>query len=463
MTDLESSSGQAVRKALRKTPPGPQGYLLFGSSLEVQQRPLTFYYNAWKEYGDVVRFRAIPGFSWYMATHPTAVEHILQSHQRYGKPDVFKKPVSLLVGNGILTSEGEVWLKHRRLMTPAFHRQRLTHLSSLMVNCTESLLQEWQRKTDGEVVDISTEMMRLTLKIVGLALFSTDISLEASAIGSALRQAFEHVNFKMNHLVTIPEWVPTNRNRRFRKAKQTLDNVVLEIINTRRQNGASTNDLLSMLMSVQDEETGQGLSDQELRDEVITLLVAGHDTVGSALSWTWYLLGQHPDVEANLQSELKLILNGRSPTFEELLKLQYTKMIFEESLRLYPPAWGQPRLAKEEDEIQGYFIPKGSLVTLYQYITHRHPEFWDEPETFNPENFTPDKVNTRPNFAYFPFGGGSRICIGKNFALMEGQLVLATIAQRFRLELLPNQIVEADPTFTLRPKNRIKVKLWKRQ
>jgi len=331
------------------------------------------------------------------------------------------------------------------------------------VNCTESLLQEWEHKTDGEVVDISTEMMRLTLKIVGLALFSTDISLKASAIGSALRQAFEHVNFKMNHLVTLPEWVPTNRHQRFRKAKQTLDNVVSEIINTRRQNGASTDDLLSMLMSVRDEETGQGLSDQELRDEVITLLVAGHDTVGAALSWTWYLLGQHPAFEANLQSELKLVLNGRSPTFEELLQLQYTKMIFEESLRLYPPAWGQARVAKEDDEIQRYFIPKGSLVTLCQYITHRHPEFWDEPETFNPENFTPDKVSNRPNFAYFPVGGGPRICIGKNFALMEGQLALAAIAQRFRLELLPNQIVEADPTFTLRPKNGIKVKLWKRQ
>jgi cytochrome P450 len=256
-------------------------------------------------------------------------------------------------------------------------------------------------------------------------------------------------------------WVPTPRNLRFRQAVQTLDDLVFDIINKRRQNPTDNHDLLSLLLAAQDEVTEEGMTDKQLRDELITLLVAGHETVSSALSWTWYILGQHPDIGANLLLELQTVLNGSSVTYDKLPQLQYTRRIIDETLRLYPPAWGMPRIALEDDEIKGHFIPKGSTVNICQYIVHRHPEFWDNPEKFDPDNFLPSKVNQRPKFAYFPFGAGQRICIGKSFALMEATIILAAIFQRFRLELVPQQI-ELDPTFTLRPKNGVKVKVWKR-
>ncbi|BDA66902.1 cytochrome P450 [Calothrix sp. PCC 7716] len=365
------------------------------------------------------------------------------------------------MGQGLVVSEGDYWLKHRRLMQPVFHQKYIESLFSTMLSCTESLLQIWEKKPDGEVIDIADAMMPLTLKIAGLTLFSTDISDEESVFGKAFRTGFEFISYKINNLPTEPMWAPTPRNLRFRQAVQTLDDLVFDIINKRRQNPTNNHDLLSLLLAAQDEVTGEGMTDRQLRDEVITLLVAGHETVSSALSWTWYILGQHPDIGANLLLELQAVLNGSSVTYDKLPQLQYTRRIIDETLRLYPPAWGMPRIALEDDEIKGYFIPKGSTINICQYIVHRHPEFWDNPEKFEPDNFLPSKVNQRPKFAYFPFGAGQRICIGKSFALMEATIILVSIFQRFRLELVPQQI-ELDPTFTLRPKNGVKVKVWKR-
>ena len=266
------------------------------------------------------------------------------------------------MGQGLVVSEGDYWLKHRRLMQPVFHQKYIESLFSTMLSCTESLLQIWEKKPDGEVIDIADAMMPLTLKIAGLTLFSTDISDEESVFGKAFRTGFEFISYKMNNLPTEPMWAPTPRNLRFRQAVQTLDDLVFDIINKRRQNPTNNHDLLSLLL---------------------------------------------------------------------------------------------------DDEIKGYFIPKGSTINICQYIVHRHPEFWDNPEKFEPDNFLPSKVNQRPKFAYFPFGAGQRICIGKSFALMEATIILVSIFQRFRLELVPQQI-ELDPTFTLRPKNGVKVKVWKR-
>ncbi len=446
----------------RKSAPKKPGYLLLDSK-EIKKNVLNFYNQMWKQYGDLVCLPIMPNSSAYLLAHPKYAEHVLSTHQElYAKTDVVNKPLNLMMGESILTAEGESWLKDRRLMQPAFHMKQLANLVDVMVSCTESFLQEWENKPDGEVVDIAEETLHLTLKVAGQTLFSKDISDEDSVLGQAFRTGYEFINYKINNLWTEPLWMPTPRNKRFIKAKQTLDNLILDIIDNRRQNPSERNDLLSMLMSARDEQTGEGMSDEQLQNEAITLLVAGHETAASSLAWTWYLLAQHPHIAENLQSELQEVLNGSNPSLEKLSQLKYTRKIFDETLRLYPPAWGIPRTPKQDDQINGYLIPKNSIITVGAFMIHRHPEFWENPDEFNPDNFLPEKVNQRPKFAYFPFGGGKRICIGQNFALMEATIIIALISQRFKFELLPNQNVEIDPTFTLRPKNGIKVKVWKR-
>lgn len=442
-------------------PPGPPANFSIAGLLEQMANPLEYYMKSWKEYGDYVRLRGIPGVDWYLLTHPAAAEHILQTHQQnYRKPDVFNKPMMLLVGNGILTSEGDFWMKQRRLAQPAFHRQRIATMADDMARCIEESLNDWHKIPSGTAVDVSELMTKLTLKVVGSALFSTDISDSAASFGPSLRSAFEHINYKMGHPISAPEWFPTPGNLAFKRARQVLYSTVDSIIDRRLQDKSNEkNDLLSMLLAAVGEDSMQNMTKEQLRMEVITLLIAGHDTVAAALTWTWYLLGTNPQCQATLHDELRSVLGGRRPTFSDLAKLEYSMMIFEETLRLYPPAWGQPREAKEDDVIANYTIRKGTAISLCQYITHRHPEFWDEPEKFDPTRFTADKTAQRAKFAYFPFGGGQRVCIGNNFALMEGQLAIASIAQRFQFELLPNQTVVEDPTFVLRPKNGLRAYL----
>lgn len=446
----------------RSLPPGPQGYALLKLS-EFQHQPIEYLGRLWREYGDLVRLPIMPRFTFFLAAHSNHAEHILSTYQeRYGKPEVFLKPMGLMQGQGLFTSEGEVWLKQRRLMQPAFHQQQLLKLHAVMLSCVESLLREWEEKPEGEVIDIAAEMTRLTLKIVSLALFSVDISDESNTLGQAFRTALSYVYYRMTTPLVLPVWIPTPENFKFRQAKQTLDSVVSEIICSRRQNPTDCIDLLSMLLACRDEDTGEGMSDRELQNEIITLINAGHETTATALAWTWYLLGMHPDVMANLQDEVEATLNGNSPTVEKLSQLQYTRRVFDEAQRLCPIGLGLPRVALEDDEIQGYFIPKGAIFNVAQYFIFRHPEFWDNPEQFEPDRFLPERVNQRPKFAYFPFGGGQHICIGKNFALMESTTILSAIAQRFHIELVPDQLIEVDPRFTLRPKYGIKVTVRKR-
>lgn len=441
-------------KNTSETPPTLRGHWLSGNVREVQQGPLALYARAREQFGDVVRLRAIPSVYWYLVTHPNDVEHVLQTNQRnYRKPEVFSKAVGLIAGRGLLTSEGDFWRHQRQLAQPAFHRERLAALATLITDAAESTAEGWtQHAQSGASVNVAAEMIRLTLKIVSLALFSTEISDKADRVGPATRVAFEHANYRMSHPLALPERIPTRRNRRFLKAKRRLDELVFAIINERRRTGEDRGDLLSMLLLTRDEETGEGMSDQQLRDEVITLLLAGHETTAAALSWTWYLLSLHPDVEHKLLAELAQVLSGRTPTFDDLPHLSYTTMVFEESMRLYPPAWGQPRQAIADDRIGGYHIPAGAIINLCQWLTHRHPDFWENPEQFDPERFTQERAAKRPRFAYFPFGGGARQCIGNNFAMMEAQLILATLAQHFSLVLVPRHPVEPDPTFTLRPR-----------
>ncbi|MCZ7567118.1 MAG: cytochrome P450 [Ardenticatenaceae bacterium] len=442
-----------------KIAPGPQGYPLFGSLPDFRRDPLTFYLNAQRQFGDVIRFRGGP-WRWYLLAHPDDVKHVLQDNHPNYRKGRFYDLLRPTLGEGLLTSEGRFWLQQRRLAQPAFHRQRLASFATTMTDATARMLERWQvYARSGEPFNVAAEMMRLTLEVVGGTLFSTDVTGEAEAVGRALTVVIEYVNDLETRLFPLPPSIPTPANRRYRAAQRTLDEVVRHVIDERRRAGTDRGDLLSMLLLAQDEETGASMNDRQLRDEVMTIFLAGHETTANALAWTWYLLSKHPSAGRRLHAELADMLGGRRPTVEDLPRLNYARMVIEEALRLYPPVWGFGRQAITDDEVGGYFLPANSLVVLSPYVTHRHPDFWENPEGFDPQRFMPQHAAARPRFAHFPFSGGPRQCIGNAFAMMEAQLILAMVAQRYRLDLVPGHSVEAEPTVTLRPRHGILVTL----
>jgi cytochrome P450 len=316
---------------------------------------------------------------------------------------------------------------------------------------------------DGETLDISQEMMRLTLAIVGKTLFDADVEREADEIGAALTAVMELFDMLLMPFSELLEKLPLPHVRRFRRAKERLDETIYRIIEERRGSVEDRGDLLSMLLSARDEEgDGGGMSDLQVRDEVMTLFLAGHETTSNALTWTWYLLSQHPEIEAKLHEELCAVLEGRTPTFEDVPRLRYTEMVLAESMRLYPPAWAIGRLTLKDYEVGGYTIPARSLVLLSQYVTHRDARFFPDPARFDPERWTPEAKESRPQFSYFPFGGGPRRCIGEGFAWMEGILLIATLAAHWRMRLVPNHRVETNAVITLRPKYGMRMTLEKK-
>jgi cytochrome P450 len=448
----QTTSSQNIQVATnRTTAPHLSNHALLGSASPMHRDPLGFLLDT-RRYGDVVGMRFVFSPA-YVIYHPDDVKHVLQeNHFNYNK-DLFTYHVLRpVVGNGLLTNDGDSWLHQRRLIQPAFHRKRLATYATLMGEATESMLSSWQmHENSDEPLDIAEEMMHLTLRIVGQALFSLDLSQETSTVGQAVTTLVKLMGDYV-YAPFPPISVPTPRNRHMQAAIHELNTVVSNIIKQRRELNTDTGDLLSMLLSARDEETGEGMSDQQARDEVMTLLLAGHETTANTLIWTWYLLSQHPEVESRLHSELATVLGGSAPTVEQLPELTYTSMVLQEVLRLYPPAWIISRKAIADDELRGYHIPKGSMVIISPYATHRHPDFWEQPEVFDPERFTPERVAARPHYAHFPFGGGPRLCIGSNFAVMEAQLILATVASRYQLRLMPEHPVVPEAKITLRPR-----------
>ena len=443
-----------------KRPPGPRENWLLGSANTIQRDPLGFTMSTFQLYGNVVAVRFLI-WPTYMVFHPQDVKHVLQeNHRNYSKDTYLIQFLKPFLGQGLFTNDGQSWLHQRRLMQPAFHRKQLATFGTLMTSATEAMLERWQHAVrSDQPLDVAAEMMRLTLRVVGQALFSVDLSDEADAVGQAFTALLTPLSDYLFNPVP-PLGVPTPRNRRIQRCIRDLDTVVHEIITARRS--AGQNDLVTMLLAARDAQTGEGMSDKQLRDEVMTLLIAGHETTSNLLTWTWYLLAQHPEVERQLHDELARVLGGRIPTVEDVPQLSYTRMVLEESLRLYPPAVGFNRKALVEDEVGGYRVPANTLIWLSPHVTHRHPEFWDDPEAFDPERFTPERVAARPHFAYFPFGGGPRQCIGNNFAMMEAQLVLATIAQRYQLRLVPGHLVEPQVLLTMRPRDGLPMTLHPR-
>jgi cytochrome P450 len=427
--------------------PGPRGSLLFGSAREIQRDPLRAYAGFARDFGEVVRIRFVL-WPTYLLFHPDHVRHVLQEkHTNYGKDLYTYNMLRPVVGNGLITNDGSSWLRQRRLVQPAFHRQRLGSLAGVVTEQTLAMLERW-RSVDVSPLDVSAEMGNLALQIAALALFGVDLSAEAGQIGDVVKDVNELLTDYV-HSPLPPLFVPTRRNLRLRAARRRLHSFVLEIIARRRAEEADPGDVLSLLLRARDEETGEGMDDEQLRDEVVTLLIAGHETTASALTWAWYLLGRHPEAERRLREELEAALRGSLPGMEQLPRLSYTRMVLEETMRLYPPAWSFGRKALVDDDIGGFHIPAGSIVWVSPYVTHRHPAFWQRPEEFDPERFTPEKSASRPRFAYFPFAGGPRMCVGRDFAMLVSTLVLATVAQRYRLDLVPGHRVEPEALLTL--------------
>jgi cytochrome P450 len=435
-----------------------------GQMPEMRADPVRLLLRTFNELGDTGRFR-IAYLSFTCAFHPRDVERVLKDNvANYTKHSPGYEKLKLLLGNGLVTSTGDFWLRQRRIAQPAFHRKRIEGFADTMVRAGLDLTDGWERYArDGGVVDIHHEMMRVTLRIAGETLLSHDPSAEADEIGEALTLGLRYFDESLHSLVPRFEKVPLPRNLRARRALERLDDIVRGIIQERRT-GEAKNDLLSMLMDARHDETGEGMTDEQLRDEVMTMFLAGHETTANALSWTLMLLSRHPDVAARLERELDEVLEGRPPSLADLPRLVYTAQVLKESMRLFPPVWMMGRRVEADDELGGYLVPKGSYVFVSQYVTHRHPAFWDNPEGFDPDRFAPervaeDKERGRPRYAYFPFSGGPRQCIGNHMAEMEAQLLLATVLQRFRLSLVPGYRVELDPSVTLRPKHGVPMTL----
>jgi cytochrome P450 len=446
-----------------KEPTGPKGHLLMGVLPRVRRDTLGFLAEVPRVYGPVARYRLGPLQS-YLVSHPDGVKRVLQDHvANYTKDHVSYCMVRWIAGNGLVTSQGDFWLRQRRLAQPAFHRQRIGAMAGLMTQATNELLERWADvAAQGKPLKVGPEMMGLTLRIVGDALFGANMAQTTAVVGQAFDVLSAQIVDRFRTFNILPPILPTRTDRMFRASMKTLRGVVQGFITERRQSSEDRGDLLSMFMLARDEETGAQMDDQQLVDEALTMMVAGHETTATTLSWVWALLHQHPEVEARLHAEVDSALGGRTPGLEDLPRLPYVRMVVDEALRLYPPVYVLSRKVLKDDELCGFRIRGGASVDISPYATHRLTEFWEEPEQFRPERFAPEQAAERPRFAYFPFLGGPRQCIGNAFALMEAQLIIACVAQRFRLRMVPGYTPTPEPLVTLRPVGGLPMHLERR-
>ena len=461
------SSGTATRQV-----PYLPGTFPFGCAREMRADPLGLLLRARASLGDLVKMHLGP-YPIYMLFRPEHVEHVLQKNPTNYLKDGYEH-LEPMVGHGLLSSEGELWRKQRRLIQPAFHKKRLDGMARTMTDATEAMLNRWREGLrlggPGETLDANKEMSRLTLEIVGRTLFGSALGGEANRGEEALSLVFRLGFDRAGRFLQIPFGIPTPKNLRYRKGIRDMDGIVDSLLEARRQAGPrgegdpTGGDLLDMLLAAHETGEGDGITEKQLRDEVLTIMGAGYETTARALCWTFYLLDGHPEAAQKLREELEGVLGGRVPTVEDLPRLPYTRMVLQESMRLFPPVWGLSRRLKEADEVGGARIPRGNRVIISAYVTHRHPDLWPEPEKFDPERFRTATLMDRPpkdmpRYAYFPFSGGPRQCVGVSFAAMEATLVLATVARSFELSVVPGHPVDPEPSFTLRPGNGLPVRL----
>jgi cytochrome P450 len=443
-----------------RLPPGPRGLPLLGSTLEAFREPYGFFMRAWQRYGDVVLFTFGP-YRYFLVNDPEGIKHVLVDRAKNYPKSITYRAFEPLLGKGLLTSEGDLWRRQRRLVQPAFHRECLESFAQTMAIETERRLERWRGLSDP-AIDIHREMGELTFRIVGRTLFDTDVDGDGSEVAGALKVGLHFINDRATTLIQIPPWVPTPGHLAFMRARRTLVAVVRRIVEDRKHEKGPRKDVVSLLGTALDEDTGEAMSARQLEDEVMTLALAGYETTSNALTWTFYLLSKHPAVARKLEREVDEVLGDRRPTFADLPRLEYAQRVVQEAMRLYPPAWKIERQAIEDDSMLGYDVPAGTIVGITMHTLHRHPDHWENPEGFEPERFAPEASRARARHAYLPFGGGSRQCIGSAFALMEAQIILSMIAREYRIDLAPGAEVEIEPAVTLHPRHGMPMRLSRR-
>jgi len=444
-----------VARAGRALPPGPRGISFLWRLLRSPEGWLDFLAACHRQYGNVVYFRFL-GVPACLINDPAGIERVLVTdHQNFTKSMDYRA-LSRVLGQGLLTSEGEFWKRQRRLVQPAFFRERILSYGGLMTSYTARMMDTWQT---GEVRDVHRDMMHVTLQIAARSLFNVEIEGDAGTIGRALTVVLDAMP-KLAGFAFLPDWVPVPGLGAFRRALADLDQIVYGIIRDRRASGARPGDLLDMLLDARD-ENGAGMSDLHLRDEVMTLLLAGHETTANTLAWTLYLLAQNPERQSRLEAEVRTVLDGHVAEAASLDRLPYTQMALMEAQRLYPPAWAIGRKALRDFEVSGYRIPAGTNIIVSQWVLHRDPRLYPDPERFDPERWREEVAGRRslPKFAYLPFGAGPRVCVGASLALTESALVLATLIERFRFSLASAEPVKAFPSVTLRPKQGLRLRV----
>lgn len=436
-----------------KSSSGPRGLPFAGHLLAFRKNPLHFLEQSFREYGELVHLRFGPSRHLYVLTNPDLIKEVLLTKQQHFRKAKGLQTAKAVVGEGVLTSEGDKHLRQRRLMQPSFRKDRISAYGEAMVGHTVRMLDGW---SDGRQRVITDDMMQLTLNIITETMFGTQLDGGVEEIGKAIDVGMKYVSKKASSFIDVPAGFPTKSNREFQEASKLLNDVMYSIIEERRKRkdgtGERRQDLLSMLLAAKDED-GSAMTDEQVRDEVMTIFIAGHETTANTLSWTWYLLSLNPEAERKFHEELDTVLEGRTPTVDDLAKLDYLQLLIWESMRVYPAVWAINREVVDEVEIGGHPFRPGDTIMMSQYVMHRNPQYYERPEEFRPERFEGDFLKTIPQFAYFPFGGGPRVCIGNNFALMEAALVLATVGQRYKLRLAEGHPpVEPEPLVTLRPK-----------
>lgn len=460
MTIIGSSEFPALA-----TPHRPEGRMGFWQFLRTVRENALATHTAENFSADIVTTRIL----WrrtFIINEPSAIRHVLLDNAaNYTKSEVSRRILEPGLGRGLLTSEGETWRRHRRIMAPAFDPRSIAGYAPIMTDVTQALLAKWDALPAPREVDVAAAMMHMTLHIISRAMFSSDSDEIVDVVEKGVNQYQTTVRPRLLDLLHVPEWLanllaPPPSEGIFDEFDRKVDRLLTE---RGRAPDAEPKDLLARLIAARDDETGGGMTAKEVRDQVVTIFMAGHETTSQALSWTWYLLSQHPNAEAKLYDELASVLGGRTPRYEDLARLRYTRMVIEESMRLYPPAHTMARQPIAADEMLGRRIPPGAEVLIVPWLLHRKPSLWENPDRFDPERFAPERAAARPRFAYIPFGGGPRICIGAAFAMAEAMLILATIAQRYRLRLKPGFPVEPQGLITLRPRYGLKMFLERRQ
>lgn len=441
-------------KKINVFPPKSKGHWLLGDTLELVKSPLAYVIKHQKKHGDIFEVDSIAQKVMF-ATHPEVAKHLLVENNKSYHKSFDYQILKMVLGEGLLSSDGNFWLKQRRLAQPAFHKKRLDMMFETMLRETIELCSRLEEiKKTNKSFNLNTELTTVTINIVAKTLFGTQIDTSIELVGKHITHLNSYIVDKVNNPLLPPLWFPTRRNRAFNKAMNDLNDIIYKIIADRRKSPDEHDDLLSMLMNARDEETGEGMTDLQLRDEILTLFVAGHETSATSLSWIMILLSQNPNWMDQCKQEIAQVIGDRLPALEDMAKLPILKRVIDEALRMYPPAWIVGRKALADDEVLGYKIKKGYNVIISVYVIHRHPDFWENPDQFDPDRFLPERSANRHKYAYFPFGGGPRMCIGNNFALMEMTLILAMILQRYTPKA-GQEHFDWESLVTLRPKGEV--------